>query len=1430
MRAVVLCCAVLLLLLSSAALCSAAPYLLSDLESDADFAAWSATGFVSNCPDLCTPQPSTLTRVASHATEGTSSCQIDMPVGDYEGMERSVFPTNNWSAYNRLYFDLENPTSNALTLHIEVSDTVHGTGWLKRYLFDKALVPGVNHITMPLQNLLLNDGSAYLDLAHIYNFNVTVDGHTEPTTVYFDNMRLDYVQDNPDADAARNIWKFDFGPGDARSPDFFACAAGTVYPLSSSRPFGWTGGPYRYSGDFGGPDDLCRDFVRALCCPDPGDGSTLNFRLDVPNGTYHVWVIARSNDLSEMPVNPYKIIAEGVTKVDVPMNSGLFYSTDCFYRGMNEDYPFSGEAWEMFENTNFPVYQFTTTVSDGHLDIDFDHAWAYAMIVYPDTPAIVSEMTTRLAGIEAERRAQFDSNYYINSPASVTFTPTPEETARGYAVWPASLMDVCYPDTLPPDPRPTLALSTFAAQGESRPVSVAIRPLGDITGVSVECTDLSDGLGHTIANTEVEAEYLRYMATGDTEFFGAGVLSWKPRLLQKDFPIHVPTQVTKQLWLTIHVPADTPAGAYNGTVTVHASSGDVTLPLTVQVYGFALDPADDEAYGWYYNPPESQYDMSTRWFPDLAAQPDVLLRQDLALMKEHGFNSLQFPGPSIIVSGGHVTGLNASALERYVAAMQEVGFGGNWWGQTGTLGFADQIMNAGYAEFSATFNTCFKEALQRTIDWGQTPAGTPLVFYLVDEPRETGIQPWNRNFADSMQYAALANQVPDAVSTITVMADSGGGVDYTPFADALDFMQTHPWPNSDGLILGAYNQGKPNWFYNTGGDLRLVYGFYQYRYGGGNGAWEWHYDWLDGDMFDTFPYSPFNNHWRYVYPSPDGPVPTLNFELASLGITDYRYASTLSRMASQARASGLPELMTWADQAEALLLVLKADTPAFAVDNGYRPNHFAGVTGPNALALAEAAMEDYRQQIAARIAALPFPIPTSSSQVMSTSLPAAMEWESTDSGSVTIRNLESTTWAAAGGYQLYASQGVDRWSLLSVPLATDLAPMASRVFNLDLTAPPVTTLSYPLPVTPTTTAAVDGLPLLMVMSHGTDPLSGGMVSQEITISRFPDIQPSTAGAWARFYVEECAGRVPLIVGGYDDGTYRPTLPVDRGAMAVFMARALGLDLPPYQGRFSDVPEEYWAAGQIEALAGADIVGGYSDGTYRPTLGVARDAMAVFVARGIAGGDGNVPDGPVTPSFSDVPTIHWAYKYVEYARSHGVVGGYSDGTYRPIVPVTRDQMAVFVYRAFLQPTGSAVVLAGPAVTAADPAASGVCGWASNTSRAVSDPGYAYIALDAVRLDTNLTGPDSFFAVFFELRSAAAPTAPAVGPYRYDVSISGPALAAAKAEATSTGHPHYALSWDIPAGLAPGSYLLVVSVEDPTGEMREVARKPAFIITP
>jgi len=42
---------------------------------------------------------------------------------------------------------------------------------------------------------------------------------------------------------------------------------------------------------------------------------------------------------------------------------------------------------------------------------------------------------------------------------------------------------------------------------------------------------------------------------------------------------------------------------------------------------------------------------------------------------------------------------------------------------------------------------------------------------------------------------------------------------------------------------------------------------------------------------------------------------------------------------------------------------------------------------------------------------------------------------------------------------------------------------------------------------------------------------------------------------------------------------------------------------------------------------------------------------------------------------------WCHKHVEYLAAHEVVHGYEDGLYHPEIVVTRDQMAVYIARAF-----------------------------------------------------------------------------------------------------------------------------------------------------
>jgi len=125
--------------------------------------------------------------------------------------------------------------------------------------------------------------------------------------------------------------------------------------------------------------------------------------------------------------------------------------------------------------------------------------------------------------------------------------------------------------------------------------------------------------------------------------------------------------------------------------------------------------------------------------------------------------------------------------------------------------------------------------------------------------------------------------------------------------------------------------------------------------------------------------------------------------------------------------------------------------------------------------------------------------------------------------------------------------------------------------------------------------------------------------------------------------------------------------------------------------FWDVPADHWAVAAIEAAKDAGIVRGYGGDVYRPAEAVSRDQMAVYIARALAGGDDGVPAGPEEPSFADVATDHWAYRYVEYVHARDIVRGYWDG-YHPGELVNRAQMAVFMARAMAG--GDAGVPEGP----------------------------------------------------------------------------------------------------------------------------------------
>ncbi|WP_262406023.1 excalibur calcium-binding domain-containing protein [Protaetiibacter sp. SSC-01] len=123
---------------------------------------------------------------------------------------------------------------------------------------------------------------------------------------------------------------------------------------------------------------------------------------------------------------------------------------------------------------------------------------------------------------------------------------------------------------------------------------------------------------------------------------------------------------------------------------------------------------------------------------------------------------------------------------------------------------------------------------------------------------------------------------------------------------------------------------------------------------------------------------------------------------------------------------------------------------------------------------------------------------------------------------------------------------------------------------------------------------------------------------------------------------------------------------------------------PVSYTFVDVGPSFPYYSQIQWLAAQQISTGWEEPngtrTYRPGLPVNRDAMAAFMYRLAGKPDFSAPE--VSP-FIDVRTDHPFYKEITWLADRGITLGYAEAngkrTWRGMDPVSRDAMALFMYR-------------------------------------------------------------------------------------------------------------------------------------------------------
>jgi hypothetical protein len=132
-----------------------------------------------------------------------------------------------------------------------------------------------------------------------------------------------------------------------------------------------------------------------------------------------------------------------------------------------------------------------------------------------------------------------------------------------------------------------------------------------------------------------------------------------------------------------------------------------------------------------------------------------------------------------------------------------------------------------------------------------------------------------------------------------------------------------------------------------------------------------------------------------------------------------------------------------------------------------------------------------------------------------------------------------------------------------------------------------------------------------------------------------------------------------------------------GKSALVLLLALVLALPAIipvssyaSGNFPDTTG-HWAEKFISRAYNLDIVDGYSSGKFLPDKAVTRAEFISMVNKAIE------LDTSATSNFSDVSPGQWYYDDISEAVASSYASGYSDNTFRPNVPLTRQEAAVML---------------------------------------------------------------------------------------------------------------------------------------------------------
>ena len=466
--------------------------------------------------------------------------------------------------------------------------------------------------------------------------------------------------------------------------------------------------------------------------------------------------------------------------------------------------------------------------------------------------------------------------------------PTPDEVRKGYVLFARDPFAPVSQHSVPFPSERAAELRAFAARGEYQPMSFCIHALEPLEGVAVAAGELRSDKGGIIPADHVDVRVVRALRVPVDRV--AKTYRLQPLLLERRPAFSVAKGATAQVWLTLKAPDDTAAGLYEGAVTIEAKGREAArLEISLQVLPFALPPAPAEMAMFYPRP----------------AADDAMLLKELTDMREHGLNAFEPPIGVEVKSRDRVFGdddvaATRARCRRMMAAAENV-FGTRRFHLTFDVGFQiayhwDPAKNwFVFWPRSPRIEADFFKAIDVVREEARAGGWPTLRAYTLDEAGAHNL------LDDAVHYYGLIKKrYPDMETWTTIGGGIAMGHDEIGRLDAVvDFFTTNRF--TPEIARALLDRKKPYGVYNGAGHAlagpRYFFGFHGFKTGAAQIA-QWVYRFGDAGLKGLR-----QDDEGYVYPAPDGPLPTLYWEAVREGVDDHRYVHLLRQLMAAAAAS-----------------------------------------------------------------------------------------------------------------------------------------------------------------------------------------------------------------------------------------------------------------------------------------------------------------------------------------------------------------------------------------------------------------------------------------------------------------------------------------------------------------------------------------------